>query len=125
MATSLLKLTMTASAPTTTANPTVKRFFYTSTGLTGAATYTIDDTSWLDDSGTALLAGGLTPVTSNNGFAQLFINGVLQEGDVLSDLTTTAVEITFGAATDIESGKIIVLAVTNFAPTTTAPVVTG
>jgi len=127
MATSLLKLTMTASAPTTTAVPTALRYFRTAPvgGYTGAATYTIDDVDWVDDTGTAVAAGGLIPAAASNGYYNLFINGQLQEGGVVTDVTTTAVTITFGAATTIDEGKIISLAVTNFAPSTTAPVITG
>ncbi|MET0017114.1 DUF4183 domain-containing protein [Oscillibacter sp.] len=127
MATSLLKLSMTALAPTTTAKPTALRFFNTAPtgGYTGAATYTIDDTDWIDDTGTGVAAGGLVPATANNGYYNLFINGQLQEGNVVTTVTTTAVTITFSAATTIEEGKIITLAVTNFAPETTAPVITG
>lgn len=127
MATSLLKLTMTASKPTTLAQPTVYRYINTapSGGYTGSATYTIDDTDWIDDSGTAVAEGGLTPATANNGFYMLFINGELQEGDVVTTVTTTEVTITFGAATTIDEGKLLALVVTNFDPDTSAPTVTG
>ena len=127
MATTLLKLIMTASQPTTTANPTVIQYFNTAPvgGYTGSASYVIDDIDWVDDSGTAVTAGSLVPAAANNGFYQLFINGQLQEGDVLTSVTATAVTITFGAITAIEEGKIIALVVTNFSPDTTAPVITG
>ncbi len=127
MPTSLLKLTMTASQPTTTAQPTALKFFNTAPtgGYTGAATYTIDDVDWIDDSGTAVAAGGLTPAAANNGYYLLFINGALQEGNVVTSVTATAVTITFAASTTIEEGKIIALVVTNFDPETTAPTVTS
>lgn len=127
MATTLLKLVMTASQPTTTSNPTAIHYFTTAPagGYTGSATYTIDDVDWIDDTGTAVTAGNLVPAAANNGFYQLFINGQLQEGDVLTTVTATAVTITFGSVTTIEEGKIIALAVTNFAPNTTAPIITG
>lgn len=125
MATSLLKLTMTASQPTTTAKPTATNFFYTSTGLTGSATYTIDDTSWVDDSGNAVAEGGLVTATADNGYYALFINGQMQEDGIITTVTAEAVTITFGASTDIEAGKVISLAVINFAPETTAPTITG
>lgn len=125
MATTLLKLSVTASQPTTTAKPDVTRFFHTvpAGGYTGAATYTIADASWIDDSGATVGAGGLVPVTANNGFYELFINGQLQEGDILA-VTTTDVTLTFGGNTDIAAGKIIALAVTNFTPETSAPTIT-
>lgn len=127
MATSLLKIIMTASQPTTTTNPTTLHFFNIAPagGYTGSATYTIDDVDWIDDSGTAVTAGGLVPAVTDNGFYQLFINGQLQEGDVLTSVTANDVTITFDSVTTIEEGKIIALAVTNFAPTTTAPIITG
>lgn len=125
MPTSLLKLTMTASKPTTTAKPAATNFFYTSVGHTGSATYTINDTSWVDDSGTAVTDGGLVTASANNGYYALFINGQLQEEGVITSVTADAVTITFGAATDIEAGKIISLAVINFAPDTSAPTITG
>ena len=127
MATSLLKLIMTASQPTTEAKPTAIRYFNPAPvgGYTGSATYTIDDVDWIDDSGINVTAGGLVPATANNGYYLLFINGELQEGNVVTSVTTTAVTITFGATTTIEEGKIIALVVTNFAPDTTAPVITG
>lgn len=131
MAGSLLKLTMTANAPTTTSNPTVKRYFHTSPvgGHTGADTYTLtaDGTTagWIDDQGAAVVATGITTAAAGNGYYQLFINGALQEDGILTSVSDTSVVITFDANTDIEAGKIIALVVTNFAPTTTAPVITG
>lgn len=127
MPTTLLKLSMTASQPTTTAKPDISRFFHTvpAGGYTGSATYTINDVNWVNDSGTDLTAGQLVPATTDNGSYQLFINGELQEGDILTTVTTTAVTITFDAVTTIDEGKIIALAVTNFAPETTAPTITG
>lgn len=128
---SLLKLTMTASAPTTTSNPTVSRFFHTAPagGHTGALTYTLtaDGTTdgWIDDNGAAVIATGITTIAANNGYYQLFINGALQEESVLTSVSDTSVVITFDANTTIEEGKIITLVVSNFAPTTTAPVITG
>ncbi|MPM57770.1 hypothetical protein SDC9_104593 [bioreactor metagenome] len=44
---------------------------------------------------------------------------------MVTTVTATAVTITFSAETAIEEGKIITLAVTNFAPETTAPDITG
>lgn len=127
MATSLLKLTMTASQPTTKANPIVKNFFNVAPvgGYTGAATYTIDDINWLDDAGVAVAAGGLTPIDANNGYALLFINGALQEGGTLTAVTANSITITFGAVTSIDAGKVITVSVANFAPSTTAPTITG
>jgi len=127
MATSLLKLKMTASQPTTTSNPDTTNFFNTvpAGGYTGSATYTINDVDWVDDAGNAVAAGGLVTAASNNGYYMLFINGQLQEGSVVTSVSATAVTITFGAVTTIDEGKILSLVVTNFAPSTTAPIITG
>lgn len=127
MATSLLKLSMTATQPTTTAKPTTYHYFRTAPaqGYTGAATYTIDDVDWVNDSGVNVAEGALVPATENNGFYQLFINGELQEGNVLTSVSATAVVLTFGETTTIDAGKIIALTVTNFDPNTTAPTITG
>lgn len=124
---SLLKLSMTALAPTTTANPTVTRFFRTAPegGYTGQLSYTIDDTDWVGDSGAPVAEHGLVPATADNGYYNLFINGQLQEGNVVTTVTVDAVTITFTEATTIEEGKIISLVVTNFEPDTSAPVITG
>ncbi|SMC78852.1 DUF4183 domain-containing protein [Papillibacter cinnamivorans] len=127
MATSLLKLTMTATAPTTKANPTTLRYFNTAPtgGYTGSATYTIDDVNWLNDAGVTVSEHGLVPAATDNGSYLLFINGELQEGNVVTGVTIDDVTITFGESTDIDEGKILALVVSNFGPTTTAPDITG
>lgn len=127
MPTSLLKLTMTSSQPTTTAYPTALRYFNTvpAGGYTGSNTYTIDDVDWVDDAGESVAEGGLVPATADDGYYMLFINGALQEGNVLTGVTADDVTITFTNPTDIEEGKIIALVVTNFDPETSAPVITG
>ena len=118
---------MTASQPTTTTQPTAINYFRIAPvgGYTGSATYTIDDIDWLNDNGVNVAPGGLVPAVLNNGYYRLYINGELQEGNVVTTVTTTAVTITFAAVTTIDAGKIIALAVTNFAPNTTAPIITG
>lgn len=90
MATTLLKLIMTASQPTTTTNPAPKRYFNTAPdgGYTGALTYTIDDVDWVDDTGTEVAEGALVPAAANNGYYLLFINGELQEGNVVTEVTS-------------------------------------
>ncbi len=126
MALSLLKIaiTMTASQPTTTAYPTVKNFFHiVPAGGYSNTVITIDDEDWIDDTGTAVAVGGLTPVTTNNGYAQLMINGAVQEAGVLTTLSVDEVVITFTASTTIDADELIVLTVTNFAPVTTAPII--
>lgn len=114
---------MTATAPTTTTVPTVLRYFRTSTGYSGADHYDIPAADWLDDTGST--PGALVPAATDNGYYNLYINGQLQEGDVVTSVTTTSATITFGAVTTIDAGKIITLVVTNFEPVTTAPDITG
>lgn len=118
---------MTATAPTTTAKPAVLHFFNTAPegGYTGLSAYTINSNQWVDDTGTTLAADSLTPASASNGYYNLYINGQLQEGSVVTSVTAAAVTITFGAETTIDEGKIITLVVTNFAPETAAPVITG
>lgn len=127
MATSLLKLTMTASKPTTTAGPAATNFFRVvpAGGYTGQLSYVIDDVDWLNDAGVNVAVGGLVPATADNGYYMLYINGQLQEGNVVTTVTADDVTITFGAATDIDEGKIIALSVVNFEPDTSAPTITG
>lgn len=124
MALQLLKLVMSATQPTTTTHPDVKNFFYqVPTGGLTNTTFTIPDTSWKGDDGVNLSAGGLAVVSTDNGYAQLTINGQLQEADVLTTLSATQVVFGFPTSTTIEENKWVVLTVTNFAPITTAPVI--
>lgn len=124
MALQLLKIVMSASQPTTTLTPTAKNFFYQVPpgGLTNT-TFTLDDTDWIDDQGNPVQAGGLETVTTDNGYAQIIINGQIQEQGILTSLTDTEVVLTFPTSTTIEEDKWIVLTVTNFAPVTTAPII--
>lgn len=118
---------MTASKPTTLAQPTAISYFHTvpEGGYTGVATYTIDDTDWVNDAGTPVADNGLVPAAASNGYYLLYINGELQEGNVVTSVTAAAVQITFGEVTAIDEGKIIALVVTNFDPDTSAPTITG
>ncbi|MEA4971305.1 MAG: DUF4183 domain-containing protein [Candidatus Pelethousia sp.] len=124
MALQLLKLVMSATQPTTTTHPEVKNFFYQVPigGLTDT-TFTIPDTSWIGDDGSQVAAGGLSIIASDNGYAQLTINGQLQQVDVLTTLSATEVVIDFPTSTTLEEDKWVVLTVTNFSPVTTAPII--
>ncbi|MVP01347.1 DUF4183 domain-containing protein [Paenibacillus lutrae] len=107
---SLIKLFVTASSvvagtvttvTTTTVDDNVRRYHAVVTlGMIDgtAGTTTIPDTSFLDDSGTAVAAGALPvlPVLPAGGYYSLYINGVLQEGD-LSALSTTELVIASAA----------------------------
>lgn len=124
MALQLIKLVMNATQPTTTVHPEVQSFFYQVPlgGLT-ETTFNIPDTSWTDDQGNTVTAGGLATVATDNGYAQLSINGALQESGVLTTLSATEVEFEFPTPTTIEEGKWVILTVANFAPVTTAPII--
>lgn len=127
MATQLFKLVMSATAPTTNAVPTSIRYFYTqTTDYTGVTPLVIASTSMYDDTGTKL-TGNITTATADNGYYQLFINGILQQTSLYAvDSGGANVTITLPAAdSKIIANSVIVLTVTNFQPTTTAPVITG
>lgn len=110
--------------PTTTTHPEVENFFYqVPAGALTNTTFTIPDTSWIGDDGIAVAEGGLSVIATDNGYAQLTINGELQQIDVLTTLSATEVVIEFPTATTIEENKWIVLTVANFAPVTTAPII--
>lgn len=115
---------MSATQPATTTHPEVKNFFYQvpSGGLTDT-TFTIPDTSWIGDDGSQVAAGGLSIIASDNGYAQLTINGQMQQADVLTTLSATEVVIDFLTSTTLEENKWVVLTVTNFSPVTTAPII--
>lgn len=98
MAAFLIKLHITATASqqtlsggvvTTTVTPAVTRFSATVTAaMIGTGTTTIGDTSFFDDTGTAVAAGGLPGVPAR-GFVNVYVNGVLQQGGMVTSFTST------------------------------------
>jgi hypothetical protein len=96
---SLIKLFITATntvaatvttTTTTTIDDNVRRFYATTTQEmidTVAHTTTIPDTSFFDDNGDSVTAGGL-PVPPAGGYFNVYVNGMLQAGG-LSTLTNT------------------------------------
>jgi hypothetical protein len=127
MAVQLFKLVMSASKPTTTTAPTSLRYYFTqTTDYTGVTPLVITSTDMYDDTGTKL-TGALTIAKENNGYYQLFINGVTQQKNLYAvDSGGASVTITLPTAdSKILANSVIVLIVTNFTPTTTAPTITG
>ncbi|WP_068777075.1 DUF4183 domain-containing protein [Paenibacillus sp. FJAT-26967] len=124
---SLIKLFVTASSvvagtvttvTTTTVDDNVRRYHAVVTlGMINgtAGTTTIPDTSFLDDSGTAVAAGAL-PVLPAGGYYSLYINGVLQEGD-LSALSTTELVIVSAA---LLPGTPVIIETHDYSGTTSA-----
>lgn len=131
MVASLIKLfvTATASAPTatgteveTTVDPAVTRFnaFLTSGMIT--TNTTIPAASFLDDNGEVITD---LPAPPTDGYYNVYVNGVLQEGG-LSTLTTASLVL---ATTDAAVGTPVVLEVSDFSTTTSTvtiePIITA
>jgi len=112
-------ITGTVTTTTTTAvDDNVRRFDAVMTAPmidAGAGTTTIPDTSFRDDSGTALAAGAL-PVPPAGGYYNLYANGVLQEGG-LSTLSATNLVITTAA---LLPGTPVIVEVHDYTGTTSA-----
>lgn len=121
MAASLIKLfvSATASTPvatggtvTTTVSPSVTRYNATITsGMIGATDTTIPAASFVDDNGAAIVT---LPATPTDGYINVYVNALLQEGG-LSTLSTTQLVLSTIAA---PAGSPVVLEVANFSNTT-------
>jgi hypothetical protein len=118
MAKKLLKLVMSATT-TTTAEPTVLRYFYPATAAISSTSFVILASKFLKDNGN--LATAIVTRTANNGYYMLYVNGQLQQSGIYT-VTAANVTIAATAAITIPISGIVSLAVTNFAPisTTTA-----
>lgn len=129
-----LFITATASVPTasgtvvdTTVDPTISRFNALVTlGMIGVGTTTIPATSFFDDDHNAITD---LPAIPSDGYVNVYVNGVLQEGS-LSTITTTEVVID---TDQILAGQSVVLEYVDFSntsstvtsePTITAPNIT-
>jgi hypothetical protein len=120
MVASLIKLfvTATASAPIatggtveTTVDPAVTRYNTTLTaGMIGANT-TILAADFLDDNGDAVT---VLPAPPTDGYYNVYVNGVLQQGG-LSTLTSASLVLATNATT---AGTPVVLEVSDFSNTT-------
>ncbi|NOU99721.1 DUF4183 domain-containing protein [Paenibacillus planticolens] len=135
MAASLIKLyvTATATAPVatggtveTTVDPAVTRFNATLTSGMITTDTTILAASFFDDNGDPVVA---LPAPPTDGYYNVYVNGVLQEGG-LSTLTTASLVL---ATTQAVAGTPVVLEVADFSsasstitvePTISAPTIT-
>lgn len=79
----------------------------------GAGTTTIPDTSFLNDAGDPVIAGGL-PLNVPGGYFNVFVNGVLQQGG----LSTLGISAHVLATADIYEGTPVVLEFHNYTGTT-------
>lgn len=135
MAASLIKLfvTATASVPvatggtiSTTVDPSVTRFNAVITAGMITTDTTIPAASFLDDNGNAVVA---LPAAPTDGYFNVYVNGMLQEGG-LSTLTTASLVLATTAALPLTP---VVLEVSDFSttsssitvePTISAPTIT-
>lgn len=121
MVASLIKLfvTATASAPTatgteveTTVDPAVTRYIATITaGMIAGGNTTIPAASFVDDDGDAVT---VLPAPPTDGYFNVYVNGMLQEGG-LSTLTTASLVL---ATDEAVEDTPVVLEVSDFSATT-------
>ena len=128
MATELFKLVMSATAPTTTTTPATAKYFYKLATVFTASTETpslsITATTMSDDTG-ALVTTSITRTTAY-GYYELFVNGVLQQGSIFTvNADGSTLTITPPTGSIIAVNSVVVLTVTNFTSSTTAPTITG
>lgn len=113
MATTLFKLAITAETTTTVSTrPVVERYFYKfdSQHLEDGV-LTIPANAFVDDQGDPV--SSITLITANNGYYNLFINGVLQQEGLY---TVSETQVVIQDAADIKKDTPIILIVTNFDP---------
>jgi len=120
MAVKLMKLVMSATT-STTAVPTVYRYFYSASAAINATSLFIDNSKFFKDDGNEATA--IVTQTADNGFYLLFINGELQQS-ALYTVAASGVTIADTPAFTIPESAPITLAVTNFAPDSTTTVTT-
>lgn len=98
MPASLIKSVVSGSA---TVSLTQARNLYTATvtaGMVSGGTTTIPDTSFVDDNGTAVSAGGLP--TAGSGVFDVYVNGVVQQSG-LSTISSTQLVINAALGTGV------------------------
>jgi hypothetical protein len=120
VATTLIKLVMSAETVTTTnLLPDVKRYFYfLSEDERDGDTITIPASEFVDDEGNPVV-DNLTTVTTDNGFYNLYVNGALQQTSLYTvEEDGSQVEISQGSTVPLDAP--IILVVTNFAPVSTS-----
>ncbi|PHG57685.1 DUF4183 domain-containing protein [Bacillus toyonensis] len=127
MALQLMKLAITA-ATSTNIDPESLRFFYVSIAPTTAGnTLTIDAADFFQDDGTS--ATTLPPLPTDNSYVNVFVNGVLQMGDIsvytpgATGIGSLAITVPVGAD-DLITGTPIVLEIVQFTPSATTTVTT-
>ncbi len=113
----IMKLAVAAD-PAMDLVPTVSRFFHETTALIAAGTLTIPvDEFWTD---TGADAAELPPIALDNGYINVYINGVLQMESLLAytpgPVGTGQLAITIPARSTILIGTPVVLVITNFTP---------
>lgn len=121
-----MKLAITANSTIDT-SPTVERFFNEAAAtVTGAGTLTIAVEDFWTDTGAA--ATTLPALATSNSYFNVYVNGILQMDDLLAytpgGTGVGQLVITVPAGSSIEQNSAVVLAITNFTPTSTTTVTT-
>ncbi len=121
-----MKLAITANVTVDT-SPTVERFFNEAAStITGAGTLTIAVGDFWTDTGAD--ATTLPALATDNSYFNVYVNGVLQMEDLLAytpgGTGVGQLIITVPAGSTIEQNTPIVLAITNFTPTSDTTIVT-
>lgn len=120
MATNLFRLVMTAVTTTgTDSNPAVEKYFYNLRNDERTAdTVTIPFGQFTDDAGD-IMTGNLTPVSTDNGYYLLYVNGVLQQSSLFT-VSAGGSQVVITQASTVPVSAPITLAVNNFAPNSTS-----
>ncbi len=121
-----MKLAITATSTVSTA-PNVDRFFNNAAStVTGAGNLTVAVGDFFTDTGAA--ATTLPALAASNSYFNVYVNGVLQMEDLLAytpgGTGVGQLVITVPAGSTIEQNSPVVLAVTNFTPTSATIIVT-
>ncbi|MCM3118770.1 DUF4183 domain-containing protein [Neobacillus sp. MER 74] len=122
----IMKLAITATSTVDTF-PTVERFFNeVAATVTGAGTLTIAVGDFWTDTGAN--ATTLPALATDNSYFNVYVNGVLQMEDLLAytpgGTGVGQLVITVPAGSTIEENSPVVLAITNFAPTSDTTIIT-
>ncbi|MFJ7744645.1 DUF4183 domain-containing protein [Peribacillus sp. NPDC097295] len=122
----IMKLAITANSTVNT-SPTVERFFNeVAATVTGAGSLTIAVGDFWTDTGAN--ATTLPALAADNSYFNVYVNGALQMEDLLAytpgGTGVGQLVITVPAGSTIEQNTPIVLAITNFAPTSDTTIIT-
>ncbi|MEK3800406.1 DUF4183 domain-containing protein [Peribacillus sp. FSL H8-0477] len=121
----IMKLAITAVSTVNTF-PSVERFFTEAGATTGAGTLIIAVEEFWTDTGAA--AATLPILAADNSYFNVYINGVLQMDALLAytpgGTGVGQLVITVPAGSTIQEGTPVVLAVTNFIPTSDTTIIT-